>query len=323
MSQSGREIDTSLNRREPVLSRSRSVSLRKEIEAKLKKNLLDKALIENYILLKSTEVDSLFSNIRTIKLEGFRITETILDVLKKTDQSEITTIILRNITFDLVQTCTNFLDFLGINVHLKILILDGVDVNKVNFKELLDRLETFKYLEVLKFRGFKITELFDAKYFRFDFKFMKILIKLGQLKFLLFTNNIIDKKIYDYLFNDYVDINLYYFIDLGEDGSYLKHNLSIIPTEYIKTHPHYGEHYMRIIEIDTDEKIKKRGECVNRRDAITVHTFNNKTNNKKDVLIDFINENVLNVLIVNLEKHSVDDETIDDEIDNFYKNYQK
>ena len=317
MSQSGREIDSLLNRREPVLSRSRSVSLRKEIEAKLMKNLLDKALIKNYILLKSTEVDRLFSNIQTIKLEGFLITEPILDVLKKTDQSKITTIILRNITFDSNRTCADFLDFLGINVHLKILILDGVDVKKDNFKELLDRLETFKELEVLEFRGFNITKLFDARNFRFDFVFMNILIKLGQLKFLLFTNNIIEEKIYKYLFNDYVDINLYYFIDLGDNKSkYLKYNDSIILPEHINSNPHYGEHNMYIIDIDTEE-------CVNRREAIKVHTFNNKTNNIKDVLIDFINENVLNVLIVNLENHSVDDETIDDEIDNFKKNYKK
>ena len=101
MSQSG---SVNVPKREAVLSRSRAASLRIEIEAKIMKNLLNKALIEKYILLKSTEVDSLFSNIQTIKLESFIITEPILDVLKKTDQSKITTIILRKITFDLVQT---------------------------------------------------------------------------------------------------------------------------------------------------------------------------------------------------------------------------
>ena len=313
MSQSG---SVNVPKREAVLSRSRATSLRIEIKAKIMKNLLNKALIEKYILLKSTRFDSLFSNIQTIKLESFIITEPILDVLKKTDQSKITTIILRNISFDSVETCTIFLHFLGINVNLKILILDGVNVNNVNFKELLDRLETFNYLKVLEFRGFNITELFDAKYFRFDFKFMKILIKLEQLKFLLFTNNIIDKKIYDYLFNDYVDINLYYFIDLGEDGSYLKHNLSIIPTEYINNNPHFGEHFMYIIDIDTKK-------CVNRRGGVKVHTFNNKTNNKKDVLIDFINERVLILLIFYYNNHSVDKDTIGDEINNFKENYHK
>ena len=320
MSQSG---SVNVPKREAVLSRSRAASLRIEIETKIMKNLLNKALIEKYILLKSTEVDSLFSNIRTIKLEGFLITEPILDVLKKTDQSKITTIILRNITFDLVQTCTNFLHFLGINVNLKILILDGVNVNKVNFKELLDMLETFKELEVLEFRGFNITELFIVRDTdpTFDFVFMNILIKLEQLKFLLFTNNIIDKKIYDYLFNDYVDINLYYFIDLGDNKSkYLKYNESIISPEHINNNPHFGEHFMYIIDIDTKK-------CVNRRGGVKVHTFNNKTNNKtnnkKDVLIDFINERVLILLIFYYNNHSVDKDTIGDEKINFKENYKK
>ena len=316
MSQSG---SVNVPKREAVLSRSRAASLRIEIEAKIMKNLLNKALIEKYILLKSTEVDSLFSNIQTIKLESFIITEPILDVLKKTDQSKITTIILRKITFDLVQTCTNFLHFLGINVNLKILILDGVNVNKVNFKELLDMLETFKELEVLEFRGFNITELFIVRDTdpTFDFVFMNILIKLEQLKFLLFTNNIIDKKIYDYLFNDYVDINLYYFIDLGDNKSkYLKYNDSIISPEHINNNPHFGEHFMYIIDIDTKK-------CVNRRGGVKVHTFNNKTNNKKDVLIDFINERVLILLIFYYNNHSVDKDTIGDEKINFKENYKK
>ena len=205
-----------------------------------------------------------FSNIQTIKLDGLKIINTIIEILKKiplSQISQISTIILRNITFDSVQTCTNFLQFLGGNVNLKILILDGVYIDTINFKIFLDILGTFKKLELLKLSNFNITTLFIVEDYTFDYVFMKTLIKLGQLKFLIFENNIIEEKIYKYLFNDYNDRSLQYVIDLGKDGIYLKHNLVI---------QYDNNPRMYIVEINT-KKAREQKKCVYKRS--TADTF--------------------------------------------------
>ena len=208
-----------------------------------------------------------FSNIQTIKLEGLKIIDTIIEILNKiplsqlSQLSKITTIILRNITFDSVETCTKFLHFLGRNVNIKILILDGVYIDKTNFKIFLDILGTFKQLELLKLSKFNITTSFIVEDYTFDYVFMKTLIKLGQLKFLLFTNNIIEEKIYKYLFNDYNDRSLQYVIDLGKDGIYLKHNLVIQDN---------NDPLMYIVEIYT-KKAREHKKCVYKRS--TADTF--------------------------------------------------
>ena len=205
-----------------------------------------------------------FSNIRTINLNRLKIINTIIEILNKiplSQLSKISTIILRNITFDSVQTCTNFLDFLGRNVNLKILILDGVYIDTINFKIFLDKLETFKKLELLKLSKFNITTSFIVEDYTFDYVFMKTLIKLGQLKFLIFENNIIEEKIYKYLFNDSNDRSLQYVIDLGKDGIYLKHNLII---------QYDNDPRMYIVEIYT-KKAREQKKCVYKRS--TADTF--------------------------------------------------
>jgi hypothetical protein len=297
----------------------RKARIEAHLEYFFKMKLLDKYFILKYNLLNSTTLDNEFDKIRTIKLENLQITKAILDVLDKTTRKNITTIILRNITFDSVEICTEFLYYLSNNVNLKILILDNVivldnDDILLNFNELLEILGTFKFLEVLEFSGFNITELFNDDNFRFDVGFMTMLIKLDNLKFLIFSNNTIEKKIYEYLFNDYDDINLYYFLDLGDNKSkYLKYNDSIINKINIEKYPHFGDHYMYIIEIDT-YKTKMKGDCVNRRVGIKIHTFKNKTEtittDKKDKLINYINENVLVYLKFYFKHHTVDDTTL-------------
>jgi hypothetical protein len=110
---------------------------------------LDKEIISNYFKVMSNvskinrsftkslpSITHSFENISIINLQNFKITKAILGVLNKTNRENITTIILRNITFDTDETLASFLFLLKNFKKLKVLIFDNIKVDVQPFLHL-------------------------------------------------------------------------------------------------------------------------------------------------------------------------------------------
>jgi hypothetical protein len=175
-------------------------------------NILDNKVIKDYIQLKSnvTKVNKSFktsssfirpsfNNITIIKLNKLRIDNEILGVLKMTKTENIESIELRNISFESIDTCNEFIDFFSKNSKVKNVILDKVEVKIEDFLRIL---VTFKRLENLEISGYELT------YNEFHI-FIKVLLYSKQIKYLTFKNNIIDKRYYTYLFTNDIENNAY------------------------------------------------------------------------------------------------------------------
>jgi hypothetical protein len=176
-------------------------------------NILDNKVIKDYIQLKSnvTKVNKSFktsssfirpsfNNITIIKLNKLRIDNEILGVLKMTKTENIESIELRNISFESIDTCNEFIDFFRKNRKVKNVILDKVEVKIEDFLRILI---TFKRLENLEISGYELT------YNEFHI-FIKVLLYSKQIKYFTFKNNIIDKRYYTYLFTKDVDNDVVY-----------------------------------------------------------------------------------------------------------------
>jgi hypothetical protein len=320
-----------VHRREPVMSRGRSAAeaeknrsrqtirgLPEDIIRKLfkytvahKEIVLDIKLLNKYFKehkngvvlsgVDNDEYESFLKDIITVHLEDVKITDAILEILKKTiiiEPSKISTIILRNITFSNDEICKNFLEYLSENTELKILILDNVGIERDNFNKFLSILENFKDLELLEFSNFNITRLFKViNNVQFHYFFMKVIINLHALNYLIFNNNIITQKDYTYLFNLLNGVNNYYVIDLGRDGIYLKYNDNKDNKDIVKS----GEQFMHIIEIDTAGR-KTLGKCVDRY-SIEFHTYGNK--DELTILNDFRHKKIKQYAQIKFEKYNV------------------
>ena len=259
------------------------------------KTVLDIKLFKSYIKerrkssalsrVNNDEYATFLNNIITVHLENVEITYAILEILKKTiEHSNISAIILRKITFsDEPSICKNFLDYLSKNTKLHILILDDVDIDRDNFNMFVRILENFTDLELLEFSNFNIVRLFNvSNEVHFHYYFMKMIIKLETLNYLIFNNNTIAQMDYKYLFNKLNGVNNYYVIDLGKDGIYLKYNDNKDEEDDNKVK--LGEQFMHIIEIDTAGR-KGLNKCVDRY-YIDFHTCRNKDNSNNN-LMDF------------------------------------
>jgi hypothetical protein len=251
--------------------------------------VLNIKLLKSYIKERTNSVQlsgvnnndyaTLLNNITTVHLESVVITNQILEILKNTVvYSNISTIILRKITFSTEpRICEHFLNYLSENTQVGILILDNVGIDRDNFNNFLIILENFKHLELLEFSNFNIIELFKiVNKFHFHYYFMKVIIKLELLNYLIFNNNIITYMDYTYMFNKLNGINNYYVIDLGKDGIYLKYNDN---TSEVDNNVKKDEYFMHIIEIDTVRR-KDLNKCVDRY-YIDFHTYGNKDDNKR------------------------------------------
>jgi hypothetical protein len=173
---------------------------------------LDKEIILNYFKVMSNvskinksftkslpTITQSFENIRIINLQNFKITKVILDVLNKTNRENITTMILRNITFDTDETHNSFLKFFSKNKKLKILIFDNIKVDVHPFLIIMQTFNSLQWLEISKLK-LNVNVFHD---------FIKILINSKSLEYLTFTNNTIDRQFSIYLFTKDIDNNTY------------------------------------------------------------------------------------------------------------------
>ena len=191
-------------------------------------NTLDNKLITEYFKWMSNvskinksfrssirSITPTWNNINIINLQSLRITKAILEVLNMTNEKNIVSIVLHNISFDSVDTCNKFLEFLSKNTMVRNLIIDKVEV-----EQYLTILQTFKRLQWLEISRCELKD--DRSSYDYFHNFIKVLVSSKMLKYLTFTNNTIDRRFYNYLFtkdkDNIVYINGYtYTIYLSKD----------------------------------------------------------------------------------------------------------
>jgi hypothetical protein len=180
---------------------SKEVALLKPLIKKIKKEILPR--IETYLLPK----------IKVIDLADITLNKYIIEVLDMTvTHSKVSTIILRNITFENIDDIDNFLVYLEKNIQIDTLILRNIELIKVsarigekkylnNFLYIIGKLNNIKYLEFSNFDIQNVFEVVDNQNpdHLFAGHFVRLLIKLEKLEYLIFNNN----NIY---FDDYYDI---------------------------------------------------------------------------------------------------------------------
>lgn len=198
------------------------------------KTTLDKELIENYLQVMSkvsatnkilratlpfTPISS-WKNITIINLQYLEINEAILGVLNMTISDQITTIVLRNVSFDTGDTVDKFIKFLSKNKDVKFVILDTcyiIDDTSIN--KLLGCLHGFKKLALLEISNFN----FKTKKHLYTLNYG--LINSRSLQFLLFYNNAISEADYKWMFENQDETN----------GKYIKQNKGGIWWMYNRT----------------------------------------------------------------------------------------
>jgi len=165
--------------------------------------------IETYLLPK----------IKVIDLQDITLNKYMIEVLDMTvTHSKVSTIILRNITFENIDDINKFLAYLGKNTQIDTLILRNVQLIKEsvrtgvmkylkNFLYTIGMLNNIKYLEFSNFDILNEFEMVDIRNHDHYFArhFVKTLIKLEKLEYLIFNNNNIDiDDYYDIFQNSYV-----------------------------------------------------------------------------------------------------------------------
>ena len=143
-----------------------------------------------------------WKNVRIINLQNLEINQAILRVLNMTICDQITTIVLRSISFDTDETRAEFLKFFRKNTKIRYLILDDIKIDEEGFIKMLNISGTFTELILLEISK---CVLLDLAFY----PFVKVLINSKSLKYLTFANNTINVLFYNYLFTKDKDNEIY------------------------------------------------------------------------------------------------------------------
>jgi hypothetical protein len=164
---------------------------------KIKEGSMVLALSLNPLLikLKIPQIETyLLPNIITINLAHNVIDEYTLNILNLTVKySKVSTIILRNINFENDDIADKFLEYLKKNTQIKRLILRGINIGNY-LDKLVDIIGKLTNITLLEFSNFSVNTTFH----RF---FLRTLIKLKNLKHLIFNNNKISSHSYALIFS--------------------------------------------------------------------------------------------------------------------------
>jgi hypothetical protein len=261
-------------------------------------------LIASFHNIKNIIIDDYIFDINSIKILKYAII-----------YSPLESILLSNISFKNNNTCSIFADIFNNNIEnvkSKIihLVLKKIDLKKEYFNIFINSIGKLEHLELLQLSNINIQNLFTsiASHVGFDFMFMKILIKLKNLKDLIFTNNIINKTDYIYLFNEYYDFNHgYIIIDKDElDYTYVKYNIIRDPNP--EEGEYTSEYLMRILEINSKNISKSNTtECM-KSQYLHYYTRGNKYFDSKynENLKDYVNDDFIDIIDEMLAKLNCD-----------------
>lgn len=260
-----------------------------------------------------------FGSINYIIIDNYEFDINSVNILKYAIKySPLKSILLSKISFtddNVFSIFANIFNNGKIEGKIKHLILKKIDMKKQHFNIFINSIANLTHLILLEISNINIENLFTpiAPYHDgFDFLFMKVLIKLKNLKDLIFTNNFIKKMEYIYLFNEYYDFRHgYIIIDKEEfDATYVKYNIIRDPSP--EDDDNSSEYSMKILEINSEGKSSKQ--CIKSHevyyytrgnmytDGKNIKNLENYINNDCD---DIINE-LLTELLKNLKCYSSD-----------------
>ena len=165
------------------------------------------------ITLHKTLYKQFFSTIITIDLHDINIDNIDISILNLVlKYGNVSSIILRNITFSTVGIENNFLNYLEKNTQIEILILRNIGITYIggidNIGKLLHIIGMLNNITFLEFSGFKFAKIQNL-YIDFlhnytdtlNRLFYETLIKLEKLEFLIFNDNLISHRLYYNIFN--------------------------------------------------------------------------------------------------------------------------
>jgi len=178
----------------------------------------------------------LLPNIITINLTQVVIDEFTLYILNLTvEYSKVSTIILRNITFKNDDIVYGFLQYLEKNTQIERLILRQIHLpqSEMQLNKLVDIIGKLTNITLLEFSNFSVNSYFHNS-------FLRTLIKLKNLKHLIFNNNIISSHSYGVIFSGYDQFLLPYSGDVFKDvGVYFVDNYVIKTNFYDNSNKQY------------------------------------------------------------------------------------
>ena len=255
--------------------KSKEVALLKPLI--IRKGLLPR--IETYLLPK----------IKVIDLANITLNKYIIEVLDMTvTHSKVSTIILRNITFENIDDIDNFLVYLEKNIQIDTLILRNIELIKVsarigekrylnNFLYNIGKLNNIKYLEFSNFDILNVFEMVDNQIpdHYFVSHFVRLLIKLENLEYLIFNNNNIDIDDYYDIFRDNYVIDEY--MTPPENAIKKNNKMLYVVKKYCNPDGRKRLHIVSVINNKPIEQIDKKAviNCIKRR-GIDFYTIGNK-----------------------------------------------
>lgn len=153
-------------------------------------------------------ISKFLSKITIIDLKNHVIDEFTLEVLNSIDKSKVFFIIFYDIDFKKndATSCSNFLEYLREYKNrdkVKSLIVGKINIYGEDFEKLVDiigELESITFLFFLDFNIVNAMDIHPDEYICFDEIFMKSLIKLENLKMLIFSDNYIENRDFENIF---------------------------------------------------------------------------------------------------------------------------